>query len=246
MSEATLRWTPGPDELRLPSCEEEQEPLPLNTRQIVAIVDGLDCLQRHLRGRRDAFVGSDQVVYWDPAYHVRPDWERRPVAPELYVAFGVASRQRSSYVVWEEGKPPDFVLDVAPPWRLSEEDEDKRDAYAKMGVPECFLYRPEETPAPTLEGFELRDGSYEPLPEETLPAGAAGVRSKALGLCLCMRPPSAEPLDAALRWYDPATGSFLPSRHELAADKQQAEARAVAAEAKVAELTALIEEMRRG
>ena len=34
---AGLRWTPGPDELRLPSCEDE--PVLRNTRQIAVILD---------------------------------------------------------------------------------------------------------------------------------------------------------------------------------------------------------------
>ena len=62
---APLRWTPGPDELRLPSSEEE--PVPQNTRQLVAIVDCFDSLRQHWRGRLDVFVGSDQFLYWDPA-----------------------------------------------------------------------------------------------------------------------------------------------------------------------------------
>ena len=103
---APLRWTPGPDELRLPSCEDEH--MPQNTRHAVAAVDSFDGLQRHWRGRRDVFVGFDQFVYWDPAYHSRKNPDNPPAAPDVYMAFGVANRHRSSYVVWEEGKPPDF------------------------------------------------------------------------------------------------------------------------------------------
>ena len=57
---AGLRWTPGPDELRLPSCEDE--PVPQNTRHAVAIEESFGSLRLHWRRRRDVFVGSDQFV----------------------------------------------------------------------------------------------------------------------------------------------------------------------------------------
>ena len=45
---------------------------------------------------------------------------------------------------------------------------------------------------------------------------------------------------------DLAAGGFLPTSQELADDKRQADARAEASEAKVAELEALIKKMWRG
>ena len=258
---AALRFTPGPDELRLPSSEEE--PVPSSTRQAVAIAEGFGSLRLHWRGRRDVFVGSDQFLYWDPAYD---PWVKRgnpPAAPDLYVAFGVANRHRNSYVMWEEGKPPDFVLEVVSPSSRGRDTREKPEIYAKIGVPEFFLYDPEDEREPALSGFgpavsgfELRGGAwgeYRPLPTERLPGGVVGVRSKVLGLCLCVKPTGPEPLDGALRWYDPATGEFLPTRHELADAKRQAEAsaeasaaRAKESAARVAELEALVEKMRRG
>ena len=255
---AALHWTPGPDELRLPSCEDE--PVPQNTRQLVAVVDSFDCLQRHWRGRRDVFVGSDQFVHWDPAYDSRDNPDNSPAAPDVYVAFGVANRHRNSYVVWEEGKPPDFVLEVASPSSRREDEQEKPRKYAKMGVPEYFLYDPEGKLEPALAGFELGVEGYEPLPTETLPCGVVGVRSEVLGLCLCVEPSGLEPLDGSLRWYDPATGEFLPTRHELAddnhsladdnqrlaSDNQRLVDDKRQAEARVAELEALVEKMQRG
>ena len=233
---ASLRFTPGPDELRLPSCDDE--PVSQNTRQLVAIVDCFDSLRQHWRGRPDVFVGADQFLYWDPAYKPGTKCGNPPMAPDVYVAFGVANRHRNSYVAWEEGKPPDFVLEVASPSSRKRDAREKPGVYAKIGVPEFFLYDPEGKLEPALAGFALREGAYRPLPEERFPQGAVGVRSKVLGLCLCVRQLGREPLDGSLCWYDPAAGAFLPTRHELADDKRQAEA-------KVADLEAQIEKMRR-
>ena len=265
INSVALRWTPGPDELRLPSCEDE--PVPQSTRHSVAVKESFGILRQHWRGSRDVFVGSDQFVYWDPAYDKRRNPVNSPPSPDVYVAFGVANRHRNSYVVWEEGKPPDFVLEVVSPSSRREDEEENPRKYARMGVPEFFLYDPEGELEPALAGFALRDGRYEPLPEEALAESVVGVRSKVLGLYLCVKPPGPVPLDVSLRWYDPATGKFLPTLHELAADnhrltsdKRQAEARAEASAAKaaefdaraeasaarVAELEALIEKMQRG
>ena len=286
---APLNWTPGPDERRLPSCEDE--PVPQNTVQAVAVEESFGALRQHWRGRRDVFVGQDQFLYWDPAYDSRRNKKNPPAAPDVYVAFDVANRHHRSYVMWEEGKPPDFVLEVVSPSSRRRDMKEKPEIYAKIGVPELFLYDPgdekeQELPGfvPALAGFELlggRGGKYRPLPEEELPVGVVGVRSKLLGLCLCVQRSGPEPLDGFLRWYDPATGRFLPTRHQWADDhdrltddnqrladaKQQAEARAKAADAKaeaavanaktadasakaavarVAELEALVEKMRRG
>ena len=251
---APLRWTPGPDERRLPSCEDE--PVPQNTRQAVAIKDGFSCLSRRWRERPDVFVGTDQFLYWDPTYDPRTNPKNPPPAPDVYVAFDVANRHRNSYVVWEEGKPPDFVLEVVSPSSRKRDAKEKPDIYADIGVPELFLYDPGDEDEPALSGFELlggRGGRYRPLPRERLPGGVVGVRSKVLGLCLCVKRSGPKPLDGSLRWYDPAVGGFLPTDHQLedanhrlADAKREAEARANASAARVAELEALIEKMRRG
>ena len=265
INDAALRQTPGPDELRLPECEDK--PIPKSTHQFLAMKDSFTQLQMHWLERPDVFVGANQFAYWDPAYDAQTNPENLPAVPDVYVVFGVANRHRGSYVVWEEGKPPDFVLEVAAPLSLLQQVEspwsrlraarETRRVYAAMGVPEFFLYDPpkEDDLKPELSGFALREGEYKPLPEERLPRGAVGVRSKVLGLCPCIMPPSPDPMDNPLRWYDPETGEFLPTTIELEcrmrrakadAARAEAEARAAASEARVAELEALIEKMQRG
>ena len=258
---AALRWTAGPDELRLPECEEVH--VPLSTRQLVAIVDCLESLRRHWSDRLDVLVSSDQFIYWDRDYHPKENPANPPLAPDLYVVFGVPDRHRRSYVVWEAPKPPDFVLEVVSPSTRRRDEKEKPCTYAKIGVPEFFLYHPEREPESALLGFKLcggRGGKYEPLPMERLPGGAIGVRSGVLGLYLCPRKPRPRLRHTSLRWYDPAASKFLPTSFELARGKRRAEARAealaaraAAAEAKaaesaakLAELQALVEKTPRG
>ena len=222
-----LRWTPGPDELRLPSCEDE--PVSQNSGHFGFVLDCFDSLERHWKERPDVFVGSDQFIYWDPAYDSRKNPVNSPPSPDVYVVFGVADRTRSTYVVWEEGKPPDFVLEIVSPSSQRRDKEEKQVLYAKMGVPEFFLYDPESEGVP-LRGFKLRNGAYVQLPQERLEEDLICVHSDALGLCLCAKPSKPRPRHNALRWYDPVAEKFLSTRHTVDDDRRQADARADVAE----------------
>ena len=230
---ARLRWEPGPDELRLPSCDDE--PVSQNTRQGMAIAECAGSLQYRWDGRQDVFVGFDQFLYWKRSYRRKRTKANAPLAPDVYVVFGVANRHRESYVVWEEGKPPDFVLEVVSPSSRKRDTTEKPRRYAKIGVREFFLHDPYGKLDPALAGFELRRGlrrRYRRIPAERLANGVMGVPSKVLGLYLCIRPSRANPMVGSLVWYDPAAGEFLPTRPELGARADAAETRADASDAR--------------
>ena len=232
-TDAPLRWTPGPDELRLP-CDGDA-PTPKTSQQAAAIYECFGSLRRHWRGRRDVFVGSDQFLYWDRDYDPETDSATPPPSPDVYVAFGVANRHRESFVAWEEGKPPDFVLEVVAPWSRRQDERELPPLYAKIGVPEFFIHDPEGKLEPALAGFELRNGTYQPLPPEPLARGTMGIRSKVLGLCLYIRTLDPDRMDSSLGWFDPAAGRFLPTLYDLSTNAEAA--------AEVAALDAQIEEM---
>ena len=56
--------------------------------------------------RPKALVAADILVYPEKGNN------RNRIAPDVLVALGLGTRKRSSYFVWEEGKPPDWVLEV--------------------------------------------------------------------------------------------------------------------------------------
>ena len=81
---------------------------------------------------------------------------RVSVAPDVFVVFGVEDRMRGNYKVWEEGKGPDFVLEVASPNTWREDVERKPAIYAGLGVEEYFLFDPmDEHYTPRLQGYRL-------------------------------------------------------------------------------------------
>ena len=162
--------------------------------------------------------------------------------------------------VWEEGKGPDFVLEVASPNTWREDVERKPAIYAGLGVSEYFLFDPiGKHYTPRLQGYRLVEGRYERLSAMESIDRSLTMRSEVLGLELRAK-------GEEVRFRDPATGETLLSHDEehtarrvaeVRAEKEAsarraaevraeaAEGRAEAAEARVAELEARLREMPR-
>ena len=168
---------------------------------------------------------------------------RNRIAPDVLVAFGVGTHSRSSYLVWEEGKPPDWVLEVASPSTASKDLDFKRRAYAAMGVPEYWLFDPKGDvfPAgqPQLQGLALSDGGYARLAPR-LADGLAMIRSGVLGLDLRVE-------GEFIRMRDPATRKDILHQGELTAlaEREAEHAQREAARRKGAETHAERETARR-
>ena len=169
--------------------------------------------------------------------------------PDLLIAFGVdrafAVEQRG-YSIRDQGKPPDFVLEVASPSTGREDYTGKRNDYAAFGIPEYWRFDPSGGlhHSVPLAGDRLVEGAYQPVEiQEMGPAHRHG-HSDVLGLDLCWE-------DGRLRWWDPAAQSYLLTFDEErdvriaeAEARAAAEARADSAEARVRDLEAELE--RRG
>ena len=155
----------------------------------------------------DALAVADILVYPEEGN------PRNRIAPDVLVAFGVGTHSRSSYLVWEEGKPPDWVLEVASPSTAARDLDFKRRAYAAMGVPEYWLFDPKGDvfPAgqPQLQGLTLSDGGYVRLAPR-LADGLAMIRSGVLGLDLRVE-------GEFIRMRDPATRKDILHQGELTA-----------------------------
>ena len=123
------------------------------------------------------------------------------------------------FAMWQEGKPPEFVMEIASisTWRR---DRDEKPAiYESLGVREYFLYDPVGGRLePRLQGHVLREGRYRALRPERLANGERGLRSETLGLWAYLQGP-----EQALRWHDPVTGKDLEDYEELYAAREAAE-----------------------
>ena len=166
------------------------------------------------------------------------------MAPDVFVVMGASNHRRMSYLLWQEPKGPDFVLEVTSRSTRKRDQGPKRELYRRLGVQEYWQYDPTgDYLDPALQGYELRGGEYEALPAVERGADRLLLRSAVLGLELRLEA-------GEFRFRDAAAGITLGTRQELetslreeaAARQREAAARereAVArraAEARVAEL----------
>ena len=153
--------------------------LPENHRQAEAIVSLRCDLQAHFYGPRDAFVGGNMFVYYDPSD------ANKSVSPDVFVVLDHDLGDRQTYKLWVEGKPPDFAVEVVSPSSRVRNRTDKKDLYARLGIGEYFLFQPDPgRPAPRLVGYELWGGKYLEMPSVNAPGGALEIRSERLGVSL--------------------------------------------------------------
>ena len=192
---------------------------PLHYRRLA---DAAHALFTHYESRPGAYVGVNMMVYDERGN------PRRFLSPDVFVAFGVAKRERDIYKLWEE-RAPSFVLEMTSK-STRKEDERKMVRYARWGVAEYFLYDPRrEYVKPPLRAFELVRGTYRAIPPVTLSNGERGIPSRTLDLELWLE-------GSVLRFYDQATGGNLwtPRQAQLRAEVARSETIAARSEAAAA------------
>ena len=103
-------------------------------------------LARHFGHPESTLVEADRWIVPYPYYGTS-----RRRRPDLLVAFNVdpaAYESSNGYIISEQGKPPDFVLEVASPSIAEIDVGDKREDYAALGIPEYWRFdRTESTTA---------------------------------------------------------------------------------------------------
>ena len=199
-------------------------------------------LIQYLGSPDTTIVSAEHYIVPGPAYVAG---ESR--YPDLLVAFDVdpaAYEARNGYIVSEQGKAPDFILEVASRRTASDDLEGKKDYYERLGVGEYWLFDGKgEFYRFTLRGYRLERGRYQPIPTPEVRPGAVQGHSAALNLNL-----RAE--DGYLGWYDPSTEEHIPT---LQSQTERAEAERAAriqerarAETRIQELEAEIRRLREG
>ena len=202
-----------------------------------AVEQATGALRHHFWECEDVLVAMELVVYY------RQGDNRVWLQPDVQVVYGVGrGPSRSSYLVWEEGKPPDFVLEVASPSTAAKDARHKVGEYASLGVREYWRLDPVGAlMASPLEGYVAKAGGYEPVSAVAV-EGRAWLRSEVLGLDL--RGEQQE-RGIVVAFRDPRTGEEWASaaeRERQAAERerqaekrgrQAAEQRANAAEERV-------------
>ena len=123
--------------------------------------------------------------------------------PDLLIAFGVnpaAYYRSNAYIIAEQGKPPDFVLEIASRSTGGADTGAKRYDYAALGITEYWRF--DETGE--HHGARLAGGEYHPIRIDEIAEGVLEGYSGALGLNLRW-------VQGRLEWHDPATGRHIPT-----------------------------------
>ncbi|MCU0491865.1 MAG: Uma2 family endonuclease [Chloroflexaceae bacterium] len=179
--------------------------------------DAIEALKDYFRNQADVYISGNMFIYYVEG---KP---KKVVCPDVFVVRGLDKRRRRSYFLWKEERTPCFVIELTSKATRRDDEEDKKNTYAELGVHEYFLCDPlAEYMQPPLQGYHLVEGSYVPI----APDADGWLPSAELGLRLRLEPDG-------LRFADAATGERLLKPHEVAeARRAEAEARRAEAEAR--------------
>lgn len=173
------------------------------------MVDLIHCLREWFQDDPQVYVAGNLLLYYEEGD------PQASVAPDVLVARGVEDHPRRTYRLWEEGKGPDLVIEITSRGTKIEDLGNKKALYADMGVGEYFIYDPlSEWLTPSLALYRLDGGEY-----VRVEAGTDRLTSRVTGLEFGLA-------EGRLRVFDPATGTMLPTPHEEAKARREAEARA--------------------
>ena len=237
----TAKPSPAPSHLEFPD-PPEREPDDMTSFNQTNVTGNTHHLLQHLVQRvgdpETTLVAGEHYISLEPS-----DNMAGLKHPDLLVAVDVdpqAYYRSNAYVISEQGKPPDFVLEIASRGTGREDISTKREAYAALGIPEYWRF--DETGqyhGTRLAGDRLVDGAYVPIDIHELAEGVLQGYSTVLDLNLRWE-------NRRLGWHDPSTGQHIATFESEREARIQAEARANAAEARARELESELQRLRNG
>lgn len=173
-------------------------------------------LELHMGNPETTIVLGEVPVGWTPRQN---SGVRRP---DLLIADNVNRAviiEQWGYAIEQQGKPPDFVLEVASATTGETDYTAKRRDYEAYGIPEYWRFDPSggEYHDTALAGDRLLDGAYQSIEIEWLDENRCRGYSDFLRLYVCWE-------YGELRWYDPRTESYLRTHADEMEARIEAEA----------------------
>jgi Uma2 family endonuclease len=171
------------------------------------IADLIAALEQRYIDDPGAWAGGNFLLYFEKGN------PRASVAPDVVLVRGIEKWDRPLYKLWEEGRPPDFVIEVTSGSTRSEDLSTKKDLYERLGISKYYLFDPTgDYLEPRLQGYRLEKGCYVRLaqePDGSLPSRITDLRLRPEGL--------------NLRLIDDRTGEKLLWIAEEAAERRRLE-----------------------
>jgi Uma2 family endonuclease len=204
------------------------------------MIDLIETLKFRYANDPKIYVSGNMLMYY-----VRGN-KRKHVSPDVFVVKGIAKHLRDYYLVWEEKKTPDVVIEVSSRSTRKEDLKDKFELYRdNLKVQEYFLFDPkEEYLKPSLQGFRLFGDQYVAIEavEQRLPSEILALHLGREGLYLRLFDPVA--IERLLSPQERAQKEAQARQQAELAQQKEAEARKQA-EAEVERLRRELEELRR-
>jgi Uma2 family endonuclease len=147
----------------------------------------IETLRAYYQGSPRVYVSGNLLVFYVPGD------KRRHLSPDVFVVRRIPKHNRENYLIWEEGKAPEVVIELTSKTTKKEDLGKKFTLYRDaLQVREYYLFDPHrDYLQPPLQGYRLAKGEYVPI------RWVAGrLPSKILGLHL-------EANGKELRLYDP-------------------------------------------
>lgn len=207
----TLTEPEAVDEITLPPTQDElpyDDGVPMETaRHRMQMELLINTLEPWLAERQEGYVGGNMFIYFSME-QVRNRYFR---GPDFFAVLGVSQKERKSWVVWEEKKAPDVIIELLSSSTAEHDKTTKKTIYQdRLRIPEYFWFDPFNPE--DWAGFALRDGVYEPLSFDL----NNRLVSHRLGLALTRWPGIYRNVEALwLRW-ETLEGVLLPTDSEAA------------------------------
>lgn len=180
--------------------ESDGKPMAETDLHIDEIIRMRHILKAYFAEKPDVYVSGNIMMYYKEGF------PKESVSPDILVSFGIGKKRRRTYKVWEEGKPPDFVMEFSSKGTYRDDLNKKVDLYARIGVSEYFLYDAERRYLPSpLMAYRLVNGSYVEISQQA----NGGFFSEVLNLSIHLR-------DDTFGVYNPDTEMWLLSTEERA------------------------------
>jgi len=219
--------------IQLPTQDELpcDDGVPMETQRHKMQMDLLiEALSPWLEERDNGYIGGNMFIYYSAAQLKNQDFK----GPDFFAVLDVSKAERKSWVVWEEGKTPDVVIELLSDSTANDDKTVKKEIYqSRMRVPEYFWYDPFNSE--DFAGFRLSGTVYQPLTLDE----QGRYFCQSLQLYLVTWEGSYRGVRTTwLRWADLA-GNLLPTGEELV---QQAQVEARQAQAQLQQAQTELEE----
>ena len=215
---------------------EEKERVEDSMQQEFPIYRITRLLYERYEDRPDVFISGTVFVSYDITNG------NARVGPDLFIAFDVDSagirENLPNFWIWETGKTPDFVMEVASPSTAENDLGRKRELYQRLGIMEYWRFDPTggRLYGRPIVGERLVDGQYEEYELELGDDGSTRGHSELLEVVFCWD--GRQEFDV----LDPATGLTIDKRVAVEAQAQAEQTARIQAEAQAqAEQTARIQ-----